>query len=259
MSDKREAVPIANAQVSSTSYFASEEGLIEEFAIDYDLLNEFDKRIVAVGAFPNGLALLLSAVPCGLCYPCYALTCESQNVVDANNATHVCVTRDGIRYSVDKRKSGCRFSMCDKGKTTKTVPFDKITDCDIEEPAGNAGCCWLVKNVVTVVNVDTASGSRGGEGGYGGHELKIRGLVDPHGFKKLVWKMKRSGHGTPHGIPDDPVNAPNQVQMSRLNTGNTKSTSELAPLLKQQNKLLEKQNQVLSEHTTLLKKIASNK
>jgi hypothetical protein len=251
MPDKKEAVPIANAQISSTSYFANEEGLVEEFAFDYDTLNDFDQRVIAVGALPGGLLMLLTGIPCGLCYPCYALTFESKNVADRNNATHVCITRDGIRFSVDKRKTGCRYSMCDQGKTTKTVPFDKITDCDIEEPAGNTGCCWLVKNVITVVNVDTASV------GGGGHELQIRGLVDPHGFKKLVWQMKRSGHGTPHSNADTRVTAPSQVQMTRVGTGNPKSVSELAPLLLQQNRLLEKQNQVLSEHTNLLQKIAN--
>lgn len=37
----------------------------------------------------------------------------------------------------------------DVGKVSKTVPFDKITDCDVEEPAGSSGpCCCLVENVL---------------------------------------------------------------------------------------------------------------
>ena len=40
----------------------------------------------------------------------------------------------------------------DVGKVSKTVPFDKITDCDVEEPAGASGpCCCLVQNVLVSV------------------------------------------------------------------------------------------------------------
>jgi hypothetical protein len=60
-----------------------------------------------------------------------------------------------------------------------------ITDCDIGEPAGNT--CLCIANVLSTVNVDTAS-----SGSEGKKELKIAGLKDPHAFKKLVWAMKRS-------------------------------------------------------------------
>jgi hypothetical protein len=71
------------------------------------------------------------------------------------------------------------------GKSSKTVPFDKLTDCDVSEPAGTAICC-CVPNVLTTVTVDTAS-----SGGQLGHELTIVGLRDPHAFKKCVWDCKR--------------------------------------------------------------------
>ena len=65
------------------------------------------------------------------------------------------------------------------------VPFDKITDCDVTEPAGNS--CFCVVNVLSVVNIDTAS-----SGADGSKELRLAGLKNPHGFKTLVWAMKRS-------------------------------------------------------------------
>ena len=65
-----------------------------------------------------------------------------------------------------------------------TVPFDKITDCDVEEPAGNS--CLCIPNVLSIVNVDTAS-----SGTDGRKEIRLAGLKNPHGFKKLVWAMKR--------------------------------------------------------------------
>ena len=105
------------------------------------------------------------------------------------SSQHVALTRDGIKYVTEMHKTGCRLDCQDQGKLSKTVPYDKITDCDIEEPAGSSGpCCCMVKNVLTVVNVDTASGARGGsEGGARGHELSIQGLVDPHKVRRVVY------------------------------------------------------------------------
>ena len=41
-----------------------------------------------------------------------------------------------------------------QGKVSKTVPFDKLTDCDIEEPAGSSGCfLMLVPNTLNIVQV----------------------------------------------------------------------------------------------------------
>ena len=63
-----------------------------------------------------------------------------------------------------------------------------ITDCNIEEPAGNS--CIVVRNVLTTVNVDTAS-----SGMEGKKELRLAGLKDSHSFKRLVWAMKRAQGG----------------------------------------------------------------
>lgn len=44
-----------------------------------------------------------------------------------------------------------------------------------------------MENVLSTVNIDTASSGNNGQ-----KELKIAGLKDPHAFKKLVWAMKRT-------------------------------------------------------------------
>jgi len=86
-------------------------------------------------------------------------------------AQHLVITRDGIRYVQDKRKSCWGLPMCDRGKNSKTVPFDKITDCDMEEPAGNS--LLIVPNVLMVVNINTAlSGTEGKS-----HELVFFGFT----------------------------------------------------------------------------------
>ena len=120
---------------------------------------------------------VVGCCPCSLicCLPCW-YPCEQHNVSDRIRAQHLAITRDGIKYVVDKHSTGCRFECQDQGKVSKTVPYDKMTDCDVEEPAGSSGCCLaLVPNTLHVVNVDTASGNRDS----GGHELSISGLFAP--------------------------------------------------------------------------------
>ena len=37
------------------------------------------------------------------------------------------------RYVKEKRKSCCGLPCTDRGRESKTVPYDKITDCDVQE------------------------------------------------------------------------------------------------------------------------------
>lgn len=60
-----------------------------------------------------------------------------------------------------------------------------ITDCDVMEPAGNSWIC--IRNVLHTVSIDTASSGHDGR-----KELRLSGLCNPYGFKKLVWAMKRA-------------------------------------------------------------------
>ena len=36
-----------------------------------------------------------------------------------------------VRFVKEKRKSMCGLPCTDKGRESKTVPYDKITDCDV--------------------------------------------------------------------------------------------------------------------------------
>ena len=38
------------------------------------------------------------------------------------------------RYVKEKRKTCCGLPCTDKGRESKTVPYDKITDCDVQDP-----------------------------------------------------------------------------------------------------------------------------
>lgn len=176
-------LPEAQDLTWTDTFFQDEDDgeVIAVFDFDYDQMENFNTSVgwVCLGATllytPFLAAALVSLTPCFL----------RQNVRWSTRAQHIAVTRDGIRFVNDRRKSCWGLACTDKGKSSKTVPFDKITDCNIVEPAGNT--CLCVKNVLTVVNVDTAS-----SGTEGRKELRIAGLKDPNGFKKLVWAMKRA-------------------------------------------------------------------
>ncbi|CAE8585829.1 unnamed protein product [Polarella glacialis] len=212
-------------------YFEGTEGLVQVFEFDYDKTLAFRWDVA------NKSYLAMLPLPCCCCcawsaMPCWC-TCAKPNMEDAIRCQHVCVTQDGIRYVEDKHKTGCRLDCQDSGKVTKTVPFDKLTDCDIEEPAGASGpICCMVDNVLYKVNIDTASSGGSNEAGVVRHEMILVGLKDPHGFKSMVWAMKRSGAG--FGAAAMP--APAQATMAGLQ-----------PLLTRQNELLEENNKLLRQ------------
>eukprot|EP00928_Gymnodinium_smaydae_P081045 TRINITY_DN64624_c1_g1_i1.p1 TRINITY_DN64624_c1_g1~~TRINITY_DN64624_c1_g1_i1.p1 ORF type:complete len:261 (+),score=42.73 TRINITY_DN64624_c1_g1_i1:116-784(+) len=214
------------------TYFEGTEGLIESYEFDYDKILDFQWSV----AQNNYYASLVTCVPI-LCSPCF-FGCGRDNMKDAIEAQHVCITHDGIRYVVDRHRTGCRFDFQEQGKVTKTVPFDKLTDCDIEEPAGAEGpICCMVNRVLYQVNVDTASsGGPVGPDGRIGHELTLIGLKDPHGFKSKVWAMKRNAPAAMGGASP----APSQMTMDGKG-------SELVPLLARQNQLLEENNSLLKQ------------
>lgn len=220
---------VAEPSAKEVQYFAETEGIVHVFDFDYEAVTNYETKLME-----NNLLCCFCACPCWL-------ACGKQNLIDGINAQHIAITRDGIRYVKDQRKTGCRLE-CDKaGKITKTIPFDKLTDCDIEEPAGASGpLCCMVNNVLTKVNIDTASsGMRVGAEGQtmNVHELQLVGLKDPHGFKSMVWRMKRTT-GAGSSV------APSTVTMSRDNTQIVAA--------------LEAQNSILKEQNSLLLKIVEN-
>ena len=100
----------------------------------------------------------------------------------------------------------------------------------------------MVQNTLTTVNVDTASGARSvpGQPGMPMHELQLVGLKDPHGFKSVVWRMKRSGGAAAAAM--GAAGSPAVQAMSRADV----RAGEMVPLLKKQNDLLERQNTLLA-------------
>ena len=163
------------------TFFDQEEGLIAVFDFDYEKIASFNEEVWVASTLwallypPVYVYLILSCCSCG--EPCLYKERIEWDVY----SRHVAVTRDGIKYVQDKRKAGCGYDCQDKGKFSKTVPFDKITDADVQEPAGATCCC--VQNVLPTVAVDTASG----------RDLTLVGLKEPPIRPDLFARKKERG------------------------------------------------------------------
>jgi len=207
-------IPEARDLIWEDNFFEDDDDIVAAFDFDYEGMESFNTQMgfVALGFSLFYPPVLLVAL--GLAVPCYIRS----NARWTAKATHVAVTRDGVRLVHDQRQTcfGCKCS--DAGKQSKTVPFDKITDCDVTEPAGNA-CLCLVKRILHIVNIDTASSSQER------HELQISGIFEPYKFKKLVWAMKRQQQQQ-QGLPATTATIPQALEMvGRSVTTNTNDNS----------------------------------
>jgi len=186
------------------TYFDGDPGVVAAFDFDYDEIIDFETKLQCAQIACPVVCLVSSLV----CTPCFL----RQNVEWKARAQHVAITVDGIRYVVARHPSQCGLSCTDVGKDSKTVPYDKITDCDVQEPAGMA-CCCCIENVLSTVNIDTASSSTTGEGGRQ-HEMALKGLKFPVEFKRAVWAMKRGDPIPSLGYEGLSVSkAPGQMEM----------------------------------------------
>lgn len=200
VSEQFRHLPEARNLTWTDDFFEYEDAgdVVAVFDLDYKSMEKFYS---SVGWVFIGLSLLYTpifVIASLTLAPCYLRRNVKWNV----RAKHVAITRDGIRFVEDKRACGWGLACTDVGKSIKTVPFDKINDCEIVEPAGNE--CLCIPRVLFRVRVDTASSSKGQ------HELVLAGLQNPHEFKKLVWAMKRAQKRTTGDLQQ-----PNALEMMR--------------------------------------------
>lgn len=193
------------APASGDNFFLGEPHLVATFDFNYDLIINFTKQLREMQ--------LAATCPCFCCGTCCCVPCfYKQNIEWKTRSQHVALTVDGIRFVKDRHPSCCGLSCTDVGKESKTVPYDKITDCDVQEPAGMA-CLCCVPNVLSKVHIDTAS-SGILENGQVRHELELVGLRYPNEFKQAVWSMKRTYASSAISPATAAVAAPVQAQMS---------------------------------------------
>jgi hypothetical protein len=138
-------------------------------------------------AFREGLCAFLIPFT-WVCLPCCitSLLLIGPNTRGEVMAEHAALTQDGIIYKIDRHKTGLRLDCQDVGAVTKTVPYDRIQDVQVMEPAGSSGpCCCMVPNVLSTVNIQTAA-----QGGPA-PELSLTGVKDPHELRKMLQVLKR--------------------------------------------------------------------
>ena len=198
--------------------FAGDSNVLKSYSFDYDDIIEWEQKMAEQELKEQWTNPVLWA-----CFPFliyqhgYYYMFTKENIEERVRAQHLALSRDGIRYVVDKysQRQCCCFPDEIQGKVSKTVPYDKMTDCDVEEPAGYSfvcGCLCPVEQTLFTIQVDTASGAGKMEGG---HELSLKGISAPDTFKKDVWAMKR---GEPIDGVDGTV-APMAVSMARDGDG----------------------------------------
>lgn len=160
-------------------YFNGNEDVLKSYEFDRERMAEFWYKTEKQGEI---LQLIFTA---GLCLPCCLATVCGQgeaNAKDLADAQHLALTKDGVKYVVEEHLTDCRREAEKEGRVSQTAAYDKITDCDIEAPAGAEGCdpCCLIPRVMYKVNIQSA-----------GSGFVIEGLKDPEQFKKDVWNVKR--------------------------------------------------------------------
>jgi len=188
--------PVTGTHVASPaarveSFFDGDDNVLKSYAFDYDSIIEYEqatRRQELIEQALNPCCFL-----CTIYEGCEYFILQKDNIESEVNARHLAISRDGIRYVVDRytQKQCICFPNLVQGRVSKTVPYDKMTDCDVEEPAGYSfvcGLCCPVEQTLHIVQVDTASGAGKAENG---HELSLKGLTDPSSFKRDVWAMKR--------------------------------------------------------------------
>ena len=170
-------------------FWDGQEDILKSFSFDYEALTVYgqQKAFSDNCAHPGLLVLLLTllgpGVPVAVMLQCFHFRCGKDNVRDAVHARHVALTNDGIRYIVDKHPGGCRNAQGEVAKTSRTIPYDKISDCDVVEPGGADGACACVCPAMrTFYTFNVATGTE---------SFSLGGLDAPYELKKDVWSMKR--------------------------------------------------------------------
>lgn len=186
------------------TFFDQEEGIIAVFDFDHEKKISYSKKVdvasvlsllICFSPFIISIvvtikvigAAALAALATPICFLsiiiCMALCMvliSRKQIKRTSYSQHVAITHDGIKFVQDRHLVLCR----ENPKTSKTVPFDKIYDCGINEPEGSS---FGVEHVLSQVYVDTGSISPGQS-----HELSLWGLKEPEKFTQLVWAMERA-------------------------------------------------------------------
>lgn len=169
--------------------------LVAEYEFDKDNLTlEWNQMMLATYLNP-------CCVPCIPCWVGKYYMVDQPNIQDKIASMRLYLTSDNIEFQDGPYYTSFRHNCFGRrGKTQQVIPFDRVQDVRLVEPAGNFCCCFPFRN--TLVGVQTAGsafpsvgqwvpGAAFQAGKAGGAEIDVWGLKDPHGFRQRVFEMKK--------------------------------------------------------------------
>ena len=164
-------------------FWDSQQDVLKTYSFNYQAIIEYNHKLHVsemIGCWVLVPLTAMTFLPFATGSLCM-YRCAEDNIRDKASARHIALTKDGIRYIVDKHQTECRLASQMQGRTSQTIPYDKISDCDVEEPAGAEGCpCYLVERTMDELTVATSTS-----------RFTLTGLDAPYELKKDVWSMKR--------------------------------------------------------------------
>lgn len=205
-----DAMPEAANILWNDAFFENEGDVIAVFDFDYEAMESFQTLVSIVASIVVGCTIMLTFLaPMGLAWCIVAPFFIRQHVRWQVHALHVAVTVEGVRLVHDKRRSILGLPICDIGRQSRLVPFEKIKTVDLLEPRSSGAFLYCIPHVLDTVIIDTiATGSRAYDEGAIVQELEITGLKKAHAFQKLVLAMKKRVRGTRLCIDNLPYDPP---------------------------------------------------
>lgn len=119
-------IPEAQGLTWNDEFFENDSDVVAVFDFDYEAVKKFETDAAIASFFASFLMppvpVIVPVIMVLCCWPCFF----TQQIPWDTYSKHVAVTQDGIKFVQDKRKSQCGFDFQDQGKTSKTIPFDKV-------------------------------------------------------------------------------------------------------------------------------------
>ena len=110
------------------SFYEGDDNVLKSYAFDYGAIIKYEQAI-AWQEIQKSCAhpCVPFVAPCIAYNVAYYFLIQKENIEDAVQVQHLAISRDGIRYVVDKhqQKQCCCFPDLVQGKVSKTVPYDK--------------------------------------------------------------------------------------------------------------------------------------
>lgn len=209
------------------TFFDSEEHIVAVFDFDYPLMEAYQVKLLWLSNIIGHLWIFATFLPLAMQFFHVIVPFATFMIVNVTvngcfikkraqwdvYSQHLCITRDGINYVRDKRKSSFGWPSSDLGKTTQMIPLDKITNVNIMEPAGYTCCC--IRSTLTTVTVSTSSS------GEKCSTLVLCGLKEPYKFKSFLMETK---HANLNGFMVFAANSPIASNGDVLPTALTKES-----------------------------------